>query len=41
MLAVKIFLWGTGAGEQQKLNARIFVHNKHFVHLIFVGCHNP
>ena len=30
-----------GAGEPKKLNARIFMYNKHFVCLIFVGCHNP
>ena len=38
MIAIKIFC---GAGEPQKLNTLIFVYNKHFVCLIFMGCHDP
>ena len=29
-----------GAAEPWKLNAQISVYNKHFVRLLFVGCHD-
>ena len=38
MFVVNIF---PGAGEARKLNAWIFMYNKHFVCLIFVGFHDP